>query len=85
MSSPSRADAIRDYPHPIVCKPFVEKDGIVLISDKEYWVFLPWKDFVAIGKDRLLFKYLDGIFEIPHKGYVCDQWYSELSEYPPKK
>ena len=65
-------DALRDYKHPIICKPVVVTNGITVIGDKSTWVELPWKDLLAIS-DRLLFRYLDGAFEVPHTGYVCMQ------------
>jgi hypothetical protein len=69
-------DHIRDYPHPIICKPIIERDGIIVVSEEDEWVTLPWKDFIAFGKDKLLFKYLDGIFTIEKgmrtKGYICE-------------
>ena len=67
---------LRDYDHPLVCKPVIIRNGVTFIADQKDWITLPWKDFKGIS-DRLLFKHLDGLFKVPlstdNSGYVCSQ------------
>ena len=64
---------IKDYEHPLICKPITVMDGVTVISDESEWIILPWKDFVSLGKDKLLFKHLDKLVVVPMKGYICEQ------------
>ena len=72
IGSLSYAD-LKDYPHPLICKPVIVRDGITVVSDKADWITLPWSDFLSVGKDKLLFKHLDDVFAVPHVGYICEQ------------
>ncbi len=64
---------IKDYDHPLILKPYIIRDGFTITADSEYWIHLPWKNFVAIGQDKLLFK-IDGvIYTCPMRGYRCLQ------------
>ena len=64
---------LRDFEHPLVLKPFIVRDGITFEGDKNHWIKLPWSQFVAIGKDVLLFKVDGVIYTCPMEGYKCDQ------------
>ena len=70
ISHVTMGDDLKDYPYPIVCKPKVVVDGVILINKKN-WITLEWRDFVSLGKDKLLFKYKGKIVEVPMKGYSC--------------
>ena len=64
---------LKDYDHPLILKPYMIRDGAIVTADKPHWIRLPWKDFVAIGNDKLLFK-IDGvIYTCPADGYICLQ------------
>ncbi len=64
---------LKDYDHPLILKPYIIRDGSIITADKSHWIPLPWKDFVAIGQDKLLFK-IDGvIYTCPMADYVCLQ------------
>jgi hypothetical protein len=66
-------DYLRTYAHPIVCKPITVVDDIVILADEKDWVVLEWKHFVAIAKDKLLFRYMEEIVAVPMTGYICQQ------------
>lgn len=73
---PAYADDIenlRDYPHPIICKPFVEIDGGVAIAEQSEWVILTWASLEDITESTLIFKNKDGLFYVPSRGFVCSQ------------
>ena len=64
---------LKDYDHPLVLKPYIVRDGITFLADENHWIWLPWSQFVAFGKDKLLFK-IDGvIYSSPMEGYKSDQ------------
>ncbi len=64
---------LRIYENPMVLKPYIIRDGSIVTADKSHWIPLPWKDFVAIGQDRLLFKVDGVIMTCPSEGYRCLQ------------
>ena len=64
---------LKDYGHPLVLKPYIIRDGSIVTADKSHWIPLPWKDFVAIGNDKLLFKVDGVIMTCPAEGYRCLQ------------
>jgi len=64
---------LREYAHPIVCKPITIVNDITVIADEKDWVTLEWKDFVAIAKDKLLFRHMEKIVAVPMVGYICQQ------------
>ena len=64
---------LKDYEHPLVLKPFIIRDGSTITSDMKHWIPLPWKDFIAIGNNRLLFNYEGVVYTCPMKGYICLQ------------
>ena len=64
---------LKDYDHPLVLKPFIVRDEAIVMADKRHWIYLPWKDFVAIGQDKLLFKVDGVIMTCPAEGYICLQ------------
>jgi hypothetical protein len=66
-------DGLRDYPHPIICKPFVEKDGVVSMGEQETWVIVTWASLEDITETTLIFKNKDGVFYVPAKGFLCSQ------------
>jgi len=61
------------YKHPLILKPYIIRDGSIITSDKSHWIKLPWKNFVAIGQDKLLFRYEGTIVTCPMEGYICLQ------------
>ncbi len=64
---------LKNYEHPLVLKPYIIRDEAIVTADKSHWIPLPWKDFVAIGQDKLLFK-IDGvIYTCPMDDYMCLQ------------
>ena len=64
---------LKNYDHPLVLKPYIIRDGATVTSDKSHWIPLPWKDYVALTRDTLLFK-IDGvIYTCPMAGYICLQ------------
>ncbi len=64
---------LKDFDHPLILKPYAIRDGSIITADKSHWIPLPWKDFVAIGNNKLLFK-IDGIiYTCPAEGYICLQ------------
>ncbi len=75
MIAVAKADleSLKDYPHPIICKPFVEKNGIVSIGAQSTWVIVTWASLEDITEDTLIFRNKDGVFYIPAKGYSCSQ------------
>lgn len=62
---------LRDYPHPIVCKPFVKTDSGVVMAEQDKWVILTWATLEEITEGTLIFKTRDGDFYIPAAGYIC--------------
>ena len=66
-------DHLRDYPHPIICKPILERDGMEIIADKDKWIVLEWSEFLVIGNNRLLFKHNGKIKAVPMEGFRCGQ------------
>ena len=64
---------LKKYDHPLVLKPYIIRDGSIVTADKRHWIVLPWKDFVAIGQDKLLFKVDGVIMTCPAEGYRCLQ------------
>ena len=63
---------LKDYEHPLVLKPYMIRDEATVMADKSHWIYLPWKDFVALS-DKLLFKVDGVIMTCPMEGYKCDQ------------
>ncbi len=64
-------ELIRNYPHPIICKPIVKVDGVYIISDEDKWRIIPWATFVRMDADFLYFRFRDDIMPVPLKGYIC--------------
>ncbi|KKL19665.1 hypothetical protein LCGC14_2463220, partial [marine sediment metagenome] len=64
---------LKDYGHPLILKPYIIRDGSIVTADKSHWIKLPWKDFVTIGQDRLLFKVDGVIYTCPMDDYTCLQ------------
>ena len=64
-------DHLRDYPHPIICKPIVEKDGVIIVSPQSEWIVLPWARLESLDPEKLVFKTKDGLFTMPSPNYVC--------------
>ena len=64
---------LKDYDHPLVLKPYIIRDGSIVTSDKSHWIPLPWKDYVALTIDTLLFKVDGVIMTCPAEGYICLQ------------
>jgi len=62
---------LKEYPHPIVCKPITVVNNTTVIADKNEWITLEWKDFIALAKDKLLFRHMEQIVTVPMKGFLC--------------
>jgi len=64
---------LKDYPHPIICKPIIQTLENWIEPPEVDWIILKWSTFVAIGEDKLLFKYDGWIAEVPMEGFSCSQ------------
>jgi len=66
-------ESLKDYPHPIVCKPFVKAETGVIMAEQDKWVILTWAQLDEINEDTLIFKTKDGVFYVPAKRFICSQ------------
>jgi len=64
---------LKDYPHPIICKPFVKTDTGVTVAEQDKWVIVTWAELDEMTEDTLIFKTRNGDFYIPAAGYICSQ------------
>lgn len=72
-SAYSDIDNLRQYPHPIICKPFVKTSTGVRMAEQNKWVILTWASLEEITEKTLIFKTKDGDFYIPAAGFMCSQ------------
>ncbi len=64
---------LKDYAHPIICKPFVKTATGVIMAKQDTWVILTWASLDEITEKTLIFKTKDGDFYVPSAGYICSQ------------
>ena len=62
---------LKDYEHPIVCKPILQTLEHWIEPPEKHWIVLKWDTFIAIGENKLLFKYDGWIVQVPMDGYRC--------------
>ena len=67
--------AIRNYPTPLICKPVIEKDGIVVLGEQDTWIVLPWASLTDLNEKEMVFtiKGKEYVFVNGEglAGYVC--------------
>ena len=63
---------IRNYPHPIICRPVKMIDGTRHVNGNwETWVVLTWAQLEDLNSKRIVFVTRDGKFVFPNKDYSC--------------
>ena len=62
---------IREYKHPVICKPVIKKDGLTIIGERDTWIVLPWATLETLDDKKMVFKTKDGKFTVPTTGYIC--------------
>ena len=60
---------IRNYPHPIICRPVKMIDGVRHLGDE--WVILTWAQLETLTREKIVFTTKDGKFVFPNKDYSC--------------